>query len=75
MPSQRLMDLPDSSTTHNLAWTGTTTADAGSIHDAQASAGFSALLMLDQGLVSRTPQRPIGLESKVLTREAASFPG
>ena len=55
--------------------TGTTTADAGSIHDAQASIGFSALLMRDQLLGSRAPQRPIGLESKVLAREATSFPG
>ena len=55
--------------------TGTTTADAGSIHDAQASIGFSALLMREQLLVSRAPQRPIGLESKVLAREATSFPG
>src|SRR6266699_7134153 len=55
--------------------TGTTTADAGSIHDAQASIGFSALLMWDQLLGSLAPQRPIGLESKVLSREATSFPG
>ncbi len=55
--------------------TGTTTADAGSIHDAQASIGFSALLMRDQLLISRAPQRPIRLESKVLAREAARFPG
>ena len=55
--------------------TGTTPADAGSIHDAQASIGFSALLMRDQLLGSRAPQRPIGLESKVLAREATSFPG
>src|SRR2546421_4659236 len=52
--------------------TGTTTADAGSIHDARASIGFSALLMWDQLLGSLAPQRPIGLESKVLSREATS---
>ena len=55
--------------------TGTTTADAGAIHHSQAPIGFSALLMREQGLVSRTAQRPIGLESKVLTREATRFPG
>ena len=56
-------------------WTGTTTAHAGSVHHAQAAIGFSALLMREQLLVSGTAQRPIGLQSKVLTREAASFPG
>jgi hypothetical protein len=52
--------------------TGTTTADAGSIHDTQSSIGFSALFMRDQLLGSLATQRPIGLESKVLAREAAS---
>jgi hypothetical protein len=55
--------------------TGTTTADASSIHHAQAPVGFSALLPGEQLLVSRTAQCPIGPESKVLTREAARFPG
>ncbi|MGH9830386.1 MAG: hypothetical protein ACREDR_44840, partial [Blastocatellia bacterium] len=55
--------------------TGTTTANTGSIHDTQASIGFSALFMRDQLLSSRTPQRPIRLKSKILAREAASFPG
>jgi hypothetical protein len=32
-------------------WAGTTTADTGSIHDAQASIAFSALFMRDQLLV------------------------
>jgi hypothetical protein len=54
--------------------TGTATANAGSIHDAQASVGFSALLMGDQLLVSGTTQRPIGLESEVLAREATGLP-
>ncbi len=45
--------------------TGTATADAGPIDDAQGSVSFSALFMRDQLLVSGTPQRPIGLESKV----------
>jgi hypothetical protein len=53
---------------------GTTTANASAIHDAQAAISLSALLMRKQFLVCRTPQRPIGLESKVLPREAASFP-
>lgn len=55
--------------------TRTTTVDAGSIDHPQASIGFSALLMRDQLLVGGAPQCPIGLESKVLTREAAGFPG
>ena len=55
--------------------TGTTTADAGSIHDTQAAIGFSALLMRDQLLVGRTPQRPIRLEHKVLAGETAAFQG
>ena len=55
--------------------TGTTTANAGAIHHAQAAIGFSALLMREQLLGSLAPQRPIGLESKVLAREATSFPG
>ncbi len=55
--------------------TGTTTANAGAIHHAQAAIGFSALLMREQLLVSGATQRPIGLESKVLAGEAARFPG
>lgn len=55
--------------------TGTTPADASSIHHAQAPVGFSAVFMGEQLLVSGTAQCPIGLESKVLTREAARFPG
>jgi len=47
-------------------WTGAATADAGSIHDAQASISFSALLMGGKFLVSGATQCPIGLESKVL---------
>jgi hypothetical protein len=46
--------------------TGTATANAGTIHDAQAAIGFSAVFMRDQLLVSRATQRPVGLESKVL---------
>jgi len=52
--------------TLSAARTGTTTADAGSIHDAQAPIGFSALFMRDKFLVSGAPQRPIRLESEVL---------
>ncbi len=55
-------------------WTGTTTANAGSIHDAQASIGFSALFVRDQLLIIWATQRPIGLESKILAGEAACFP-
>ena len=49
--------------------------NAGAIHHAQAAIGFSAAFMREQLLVSGATQRPIGLESKVLPREAASFPG
>ena len=55
--------------------TGTATADTGSIHDAQAPVSFSALLMGEKLLISGASQCPIGLESKVLAREAACFPG
>lgn len=55
--------------------TRTTTADAGSIHDAQAPVSFSVVLVWDQLLVGRALKRPIRLESKILTREATSFPG
>ena len=55
--------------------TGAATADAGPIHDAQASISFSALFMREKLLVSGALQRPIRLESEVLAREATSFPG
>jgi len=55
--------------------TGTATADTGSIHDAQAPVSFSALLMGEKLLISGASQRPIGLESEVLARETACFPG
>src|SRR5437764_1199625 len=55
--------------------TGTATTDTGRIDDAQAPIGFSALLMRTKLLASGTPQRPIWLERKVLTREAVRFPG
>jgi hypothetical protein len=45
-------------------WTRTTTANAGAIHHAQAAISFSAVLMRQQLLGSRAPQRAIGLESK-----------
>lgn len=54
---------------------GTTTANAGSIHHTQACIGFSTLLMRDQLLVGRAPQRAVGLERKVLAGETARFPG
>jgi hypothetical protein len=55
--------------------TGTTTANAGSIHDAQAPVSFSALLVRGEFLGSLAPQRSIGLESKVLAADSARFPG
>ena len=55
--------------------TGTATADAGRIHDAQASVSLGAPLLRNKRLTSRTAQRSIRLEGKVSTREAALFPG
>lgn len=55
--------------------TGTATADAGSIHQTQAPLGFSTVFMREQVLVSRTAQCRIGLQNKVVAREAARFPG
>jgi len=55
--------------------TGATTADAGPIDHPQAPIGLSTLLMGYQQLVSRTTECAIWLESKVLPRETASFPG
>jgi len=43
--------------------TGTATVNAGSVHDTQASIGFSAVLMWGQCLVCWAPKRSIGLES------------
>ena len=53
---------------------GTTTADAGSIHDAQASVSFSAVFMRGQFLIGRAPKRSIGLEGEILAREATNLP-
>lgn len=55
--------------------TGTTTTDAGRIDHTQAPVGFSAPLMRNKRLASRTAQCAIRLEGKVLPREAALFPG
>jgi hypothetical protein len=44
---------------------GTTTVDAGSLHDAQAPVSFSAVFMRGEFLVCRAPQRSIWLERKV----------
>jgi hypothetical protein len=52
-----------------------TVANASCIHDAQTAIGFSTPLMGAKLLVCRTVQCAIGLEGKVLPREAARFPG
>lgn len=54
--------------------TGTTPADAGRIHHTQAPIAFSASLMGDQRLASRTTERAIRLERNVLTGKAPCFP-
>src|SRR6266536_1019320 len=51
------------------------TADAGGVHDAQASIGFPAPFVRRQLLPGGTAQCAIGLEGKVATREAIGFPG
>jgi hypothetical protein len=53
---------------------GTTTADAGSIHHAQASIGLSALLLDAKLLVCGAAQCSAWLEREVVTREATSLP-
>ena len=50
-------------------------ADATGIHHTQAPIGFPAPLMGNQRLPGRATEGAIWLEGKVLTREAASFPG
>src|SRR5260370_16298007 len=52
-----------------------TTANAGRIHDAQTAIGLSAPLMGAKLQACGTVQCAIGLEDKVLPREAAPFPG
>jgi hypothetical protein len=54
---------------------GTATADAGRIDHAQTAIGFSTPLMGVKRLPSRASEGAIGLERKVLPREAPCFPG
>jgi hypothetical protein len=54
--------------------TGAATKDASSVHHTQAAVGFSALLMRDQFLVCWALKRSIGMEGKVLAREATGLP-
>jgi hypothetical protein len=56
-------------------WARAATTDAGSIHHAQAAVSFSTPLLDRQRLPCWTPQGPIRLECKVLSREATRFPG
>lgn len=55
--------------------TGAAAADAGSVHDAQATISFLASFMGEQVVASRTPERAIGLKRKVVSGEASRFPG
>ena len=55
--------------------TGTATADAGCIHQAQTPIGFWASLVRMKRLPCWATQRPIWLEGKVSTREPTLFPG
>lgn len=54
---------------------GAATVDAGSVHHTQAAIGFSAVFMRGQLLICRAAKRSIGLERKVLAREAIGLPG
>src|SRR5579875_140613 len=56
-------------------FTGTTTANAGSIHQPQASISLLSPLLERERVACRTAQRSIGLERKILSREAPRFPG
>jgi hypothetical protein len=53
---------------------GAATVNTGSVHHAQTSIGFSAVLMRGQLLICRAAKRSIGLERKVLTLEATGLP-
>jgi hypothetical protein len=53
---------------------GAAPMNAGSVHHAQTSIGFSAVLMRGQLLICRAAKRSIGLERKVLTLEATGLP-
>jgi hypothetical protein len=53
----------------------TTVSNPGSVEYSQRAIVLGALLSRVQRLVCRTPQCPVGLEGKVLSRKAASFPG
>jgi hypothetical protein len=50
------------------------TVDAGAIHQAQASIGFSALLLDTKLLVCGTAQCSVWLEREIVAREATSLP-
>lgn len=50
-------------------------AHPGAIEHAQTAIGFAALLGGVQRLASRTGQRPIRLQTEVLSRETTRFPG
>jgi hypothetical protein len=52
-----------------------TVYDPSGVEYPQRAIGLGALLGRVQRLACWTTERPIGLESKVLSREAASFPG
>src|SRR5207249_11194604 len=55
--------------------TGATLADASGIEHAQAPISFPAPFLRKEARASRTAQRAVRVGSKVLTREAARFPG
>ena len=50
-------------------------ANTGSIHNAQAPVGFSAVFMGDEFLGSLAPQCPIRLKSKISAADVTCFPG
>src|SRR6185437_4508573 len=54
--------------------TDSTVSNPGGVEDPQRAIAFSPLFRRAQGLASGAAERPVGLEGKVLSREAASFP-
>ncbi len=60
---------------HSPQQTRTAVANARPIDDPQTAIAFSTVLMRDQDVACWASQGPIGLERKVGSCEAASFPG
>lgn len=62
----RLRSLAAIPLTLSAQWAGTATTNTGCVHHAQAPVSFSTMFMGTKRLACWTPQRSIGLETKVL---------